>query len=94
MTSYAWQNPVRTGSDGFGPTIEARTIVPDEAAVERLKAMMAEKAAAAPAPVGRRARLAQMHRRLEERNRRRAIAGGRVFVDDEERTVSYGAFDE
>lgn len=44
MTGFAWGNPVRTGSDD-GPTIAERTHIPNPAAVERLKRLMAEQAA-------------------------------------------------
>lgn len=90
MSSYDWQNPVRTGSDGDGASVEARTHVPDPAAVERLKQLLGVGKDAVPA--GRRAKLALLHRRLRERNQRRIAAGRRVFVDDEER-VDYDSLD-
>lgn len=80
---YPWENPVRTGSDAEPPPLDGRTCVPDPAAVERLKQLIAAQRQDDAAPVGRRARLARLHRRLEERNRRRAAV--RVWVDDVER---------
>ncbi len=46
---YQWANPVRTGAV-TGPTPAERTHTPDPAAVARLKALLAEQAAARPAP--------------------------------------------
>jgi hypothetical protein len=80
-TPYHWENPVRTGIEKDAASLDARTHVPAPAAVERLKQFMAAQGQAAG--TGRRARLAMVHRRLKERNRRRAAA--RVWVDDVER---------
>ncbi len=80
---YPWENPVRTGSDEKPPPLDGRTHAPDPAAVERLNQLIAAQRQADAAPVGRRARLAKLHHRLEERNRRRAAV--RVWVDDVER---------
>lgn len=44
MSQFTWANPVRTGSDD-GPTIAERTHIPDPAAVEHLKRLMAEQKA-------------------------------------------------
>lgn len=80
-TPYHWENPVRTGSDEDALPLDGRTHTPDPAAVEHLKQLMAAQGQAARH--GRHDRLATLHRRLTERNQRRAAV--RVWVDDVER---------
>ena len=50
MNNYRWENPVRTGMDEDGPTVDERTHAPDPAAVEAFERWRRERQVAKSRP--------------------------------------------